>query len=80
MDITGTWEADETSLTLAFPDDSPFCPGGELLLEGQLDGDTLTSDVVGGDCPEPIDVGPPSPGLVVRAPRFCVGVSPGRRR
>lgn len=61
MDISGTWEADDTSLTLAFPEDSPFCAGGELLWEYQLDGDTLTSDVVGGDCPEPVDVGPPSP-------------------
>ncbi|HEX6230810.1 MAG TPA: hypothetical protein VF029_03780 [Actinomycetota bacterium] len=61
LDLTGTWEADDTTLTLAFPEDSPFCAGGELRWEYRLGEDTLTSDVVGGDCPEGVELGPPSP-------------------
>lgn len=62
FDLEGTWEGDATSLRLTFSDDSPFCPAGNLIWDYQIEGSTLTADVMGGDCQDAsLDVGPPSP-------------------
>jgi hypothetical protein len=50
---TGTWAADATRFTYTFAEDGRFCPGGTLTWEYQLEGDTLTSEVVATTCPGP---------------------------
>ena len=65
FDIEGTWEGDATSLRLNFGEDSPFCSGGYIDWAYEVEGSTLTADVVGGDCgDEPVDLGDPSPDWV----------------
>ena len=62
-DLSGTYEADGSTLTFNFPDDSSFCAAGDLIWEYEVSADKLVSDVVGGLCPGgvPREEGPPSP-------------------
>jgi hypothetical protein len=62
-DLSGTYEADGSTLIFSFPDDSSFCPGGTFSWDYQVTGDSLTSDVTVFECPPraPIEEGPPSP-------------------
>lgn len=50
---SGTWTADANTLTFTFSEDGRFCPGETLAWEYQLEGDTLTSEVVASTCPGP---------------------------
>jgi hypothetical protein len=50
---SGTWTADATTITSTFAEDGRFCPRGTLTWEYQLEGDTLTSQVVATTCPGP---------------------------
>lgn len=50
---TGAWRADATTITSTFDVNGRFCPGGTLTWEYQLEGDTLTSEVVATTCPGP---------------------------
>jgi hypothetical protein len=60
--VSGTFEADRSTLTLNFPADSSFCSGGNLVWDFMIEADTLTADIVGGECDgAPITEGPPSP-------------------
>jgi hypothetical protein len=63
LSVDGTWEADATTLTFSYPDNSPFCDGGTLTWEYSIDGDSLTSDVVAHTCTpgEMRPIGPPDP-------------------
>lgn len=47
---TGTWTADETTITFAFAEDDPFCAGETLTWGYQLEGDRLTSENVSDTC------------------------------
>jgi len=60
--IDGAWSSDGAKLTLNFLSGSPFCANGNLVWDYQIEGDTLTADVVGGDRGQDvIELGPPSP-------------------
>jgi hypothetical protein len=61
-DLSGTYEADGSTLTFSYPDDSTWCPGGTFTWDYEVSGDILTSDVVGAECPPaaPIESGPPA--------------------
>jgi hypothetical protein len=60
-DSAGTWQADANTLTFTYTS-TTFCPMGSLIWKYKLEGKTLTSDVVGGHCPEgPIRENPLSP-------------------
>lgn len=47
-ELEGSWEANGQRLTFSYPDSSSFCPGGSITWEYELDGDSLTSDLVEG--------------------------------
>jgi hypothetical protein len=51
---SGTWAADANTLTFTFAENGRFCPGETLTWEYQLDGDSLTSEVVASTCPGPL--------------------------
>jgi len=51
---SGTWTADGPRLTFAFAEEDTFCAGATLTWEYQLEGDTLTSEVVASACPGPL--------------------------
>ena len=62
--LSGTYEADGSTLTFSYPDDSSFCPTGTFTWAYEVSGDTLTSDVVAHECPPAAaweGGGPPSP-------------------
>jgi hypothetical protein len=58
-DVSGTYEADGSTLTFQFSADGAFCPGETLIWNYAVTNDELTSDVVGGQCGG--EQGPPSP-------------------
>jgi hypothetical protein len=51
---SGTWTAEANTLTFTFAEDGQFCPGETITWEYQLNGDTLTSEVVASTCPGPL--------------------------
>jgi hypothetical protein len=60
--VSGTFEADGSTLTLNFPADSSFCASGNLVWDFVIEAETMTADIVGGECDgEPIIEEPPSP-------------------
>jgi hypothetical protein len=68
-DTRGAYEADGSTLTFSYPDDSGYCPAGTLTWAYEVSADTLTSDVIAAHCPpaEPVESlggAPPSPDWV----------------
>jgi hypothetical protein len=62
FDLEGRWDVEADQLTLFFGSDSAFCADGNLVWDYQIEGTTLTSDVVAGDCgTDPVEVLPESP-------------------
>ena len=64
--LSGTYEADGSTLTFSFPDDSSFCPAGTFTWAYEVSGDTLTSDLIAAECPPAaaaasLGAAPPSP-------------------